>query len=108
MDKKQFAILCAVTVIGAVVVAEPAFAQATGTAGDGSWADPIVTLFQSIQSGIGKLIIIVCGIGLMVWGGWGAITGRMEWAGALIRVVGGIIGVAAPSASAALLGSGGV
>ena len=103
MTFKNIAIKAAAALVVTIVLIDPALAQETG-GGDGSWVDPIIDLFLSIQTGLGKLGAIVVGIGVMVLGLWAGLSGRMDWSRAVWIVFGGVLVVSGPALSSALLG----
>ena len=63
---------------------------------DKKWYSWIVDGLNLISEGVGAIVAVFLGLGLMVWGGWGALTGKMDPKDAFIRVIGGIISVAGP------------
>ena len=74
-----------------------------GDGGSEQWYSFIVDGLELVSEGIGAIVAIFLGIGLMCWGGWGALTGRMDPKEAFIRVIGGIIAVAGPLIAEGLL-----
>ena len=104
MKDNKFLAIGAFAVFATLMMVEPAWAQA-GSNVDGSWVDPIVNLFKSIQSGLGQLGAIVVGLGVMVLGLWAGLSGRLDWNRAIWIVLGGMLVVAGPQISESLLGT---
>lgn len=98
-------------VVFSLILAQQALAQegvdvggAGGAGGaDKKWYSWIVDGLNLISEGVGAIVAVMLGLGLMVWGGWGALTGQMDPKQAFIRVIGGIIAVAGPLIADGLL-----
>ncbi|KZD05633.1 hypothetical protein [Thalassospira xiamenensis] len=97
-------------VLLSIMLAEQALAQGVDLGGEGGaggsdkkWYSWIVDGLNLISEGVGAIVAVFLGLGLMVWGGWGALTGKMDPKDAFIRVIGGIISVAGPLIADGLL-----
>ncbi|RCK42010.1 hypothetical protein TH25_23125 [Thalassospira profundimaris] len=96
--------LCLLVAVATVILTEPAFAQAASTSASGEWYEPIISLFESVQTGVGKIGTIVVGLGVMALGIWAGLTGRMDWIRAGMIVIGGVLVTSGPAISAGLFG----
>ncbi|RCK43682.1 hypothetical protein TH25_21280 [Thalassospira profundimaris] len=103
MTKTNTLTLCLVVALATLAFSDPAFAQANTSTGS-EWYDPIISLFESIQTGVGKIGTIVVGLGVMVLGVWAGFTGRMDWVRAGMIVIGGVLVTSGPAISAGLFG----
>ncbi|AUG51513.1 TrbC/VirB2 family protein [Thalassospira marina] len=103
MTKKNTLTLCFVVALATLAFSDPAFAQ-TSTATGSEWYDPITSLFDNIQTGVGKIGTIIIGLGVMSLGVWAGFTGRMDWVRAGMIVFGGVLVTSGPAISAALFG----
>lgn len=104
MKSRQLMTFGAVALLATIAVVDPAWAQSSGTV-DGSWVEPIINFFKSIQSGLGQLGAIAVGIGVTVLGLWAGFSGKLDWNRAIWIVLGGVLVVAGPEMSVLLLGS---
>ncbi|MDP2699940.1 hypothetical protein [Thalassospira sp.] len=106
MKTKHLLTIAALAAIATIAITDPALAQGIdlgGSSGDTKWYSFIVEGLKLISEGGGAIIVVLLGLGLCVWGGWGAVTGRLDAQQALTRVIGGIIGVASPTIAEQML-----
>ncbi|MCK2169068.1 hypothetical protein [Thalassospira xiamenensis] len=110
MKIKSFIGAVTSNVLLSIMLAEQALAQGVDLGGEGGaggsdkkWYSWIVDGLNLISEGVGAIVAVFLGLGLMVWGGWGALTGKMDPKDAFIRVIGGIISVAGPLIADGLL-----
>ncbi|GAB3127266.1 TrbC/VirB2 family protein [Novispirillum itersonii] len=89
----------AVMVALLVTAATPAFA-----ASNGDWIKPFVEMFDNVGMGLAKLVAIVVGLGLLLWGLYTSIMGEFNMKRLGAMVIGGGIGLYGPSAIDTLLG----
>ena len=94
--------------VAVVVAADPVKAQVdlgAGASGEGdsSWAEYLVSGLTGILDGLVTIGAVGLGLGLCAWGIIGAIRGKLDPMEALMRVVGGIVAVAAPFIGPAML-----
>ncbi|HCW68093.1 MAG TPA: hypothetical protein DHR80_13030 [Thalassospira lucentensis] len=109
-DEMKTKTLLAVSLIASVVtivLMEPALAQGIDiggdTGGDTKWYSFIVDGLNLVAEGVGAIVAVFLGLGLMGWGAWGALKGRLEPERALIMVIGGIVALAGPAIASGLL-----
>jgi type IV secretory pathway VirB2 component (pilin) len=101
MDKRNLLKITIVAGLATLAMTEPAFAQgATGS----NWWDPVVSFLELLAEGFGKIFAIALGLGLVVYGGWGAFTGRLDPQRGIMMVIGGILVTAGPAIASGLLG----
>lgn len=110
MKIKSFIGAVTSNVLLSIMLAEQALAQGVDLGGEGGaggsdkkWYSWIIDGLNLISEGVGAIVAVMLGLGLMVWGGWGALTGQMDPKQAFIRVIGGIIAVAGPLIADGLL-----
>lgn len=111
MKIKSFIAAVSSHVMFSLILTQQALAQegvdvgdAVGGGGsDKKWYSFIVDGLNLISEGVGAIVVVLLGIGLMFWGGWGALTGRMDPKEAFIRVLGGIVAAAGPLIADGLL-----
>jgi type IV secretory pathway VirB2 component (pilin) len=96
--------LCLLVAVATLLLCQPAFAQAVSTSSSSEWYEPITSLFENIQTGVGKIGTIIIGLGVMTLGVWAGFTGRMDWIRAGMIVFGGVLVTSGPAISAALFG----
>ena len=110
MKIKSFIGAVTSNVLLSIMLAEQALAQGVDLGGEGgtggsdkNWYSWIVDGLNLISEGVWAIVAVMLGLGLMFWGGWGALTGQMDPKQAFIRVIGGIIAVAGPLMADGLL-----
>ena len=110
MKIKSFIGAVTSNVLLSIMLAEQALAQGVDLGGEGGaggsdkkWYSWIVDGLNLISEGVGAIVAVMLGLGLMFWGGRGALTGQMDPKQAFIRVIGGIIAVAGPLMADGLL-----
>lgn len=110
MKIKSFIGAVTSNVLLSIMLAEQALAQGVDLGGEGGaggsdkkWYSWVVDGLNLISEGVGAIVVVLLGLGLMFWGGWGALTGRMDPKEAFIRVIGGIIAAAGPLMADGLL-----
>lgn len=82
----------ALAALAVALLCDPAFA-----AGGEGWEKPATDIMTVLQSGLVKIGSLLIGIGIIVFGGWGALTGRIEWNKFGFILIGGILVMAGPS-----------
>ncbi|WNZ53987.1 TrbC/VirB2 family protein (plasmid) [Microbulbifer sp. MKSA007] len=82
----------------AVLLLNPAIAYAGA-----DWANPAVTTFGYLESGMVQIGAVVVGLGVVAFGAWSAMSGSMRWERLVNYVIAAIIIVAAPTAIRALV-----
>ncbi|MEQ5777606.1 TrbC/VirB2 family protein [Thalassospira sp. NFXS8] len=96
--------LCLLVAVATLILTEPAFAQAASTSASSDWYEPIVSLFETVQTGVGKIGTIVIGVGVMFLGIWAGFTGRMDWIRAGMIIFGGVLVTSGPAIASRLFG----
>lgn len=106
MTKTNTLTLCLVVALATLAFSDSAFAQAasSATSASGEWYDPIVSLFETVQTGVGKIGTIVIGVGVMFLGVWAGFTGRMDWIRAGMIIFGGVLVTSGPAIASRLFG----
>lgn len=106
MTKTNTLTLCLVVALATLAFSDSAFAQAASnsTSASGDWYEPIISLFETVQTGVGKIGTIVIGLGVMGLGVWAGLTGRMDWVRAGMIIFGGVLVTSGPAISAGLFG----
>lgn len=101
MKTRHLLTTAAIAALATLALTQPAFAQTTG---GGNWWDPVVTFLELLSEGFGKIFAIALGLGLVIYGGWAAFTGRLDPQRGIMMVVGGILVTAGPAIASGLLG----
>lgn len=91
-------VLAALAVAAVSVIADPAFA-----AGGEGWEAPATKFIGLLQSGLVKIAAVMIGIGIIGYGAWAAVSGRLEWQKLLYMIIGGILVMAGPGMLTTLL-----
>ncbi|WP_142850716.1 TrbC/VirB2 family protein [Telmatospirillum sp. J64-1] len=86
----------AVVGLMALAIAEPSFAQ-------DAWEEPAIGLVERLESGLVKIAAALIGIGIIVYGAYGTISGRLDWLKFGMILFGGILVMAGPGMIRALL-----
>lgn len=82
--------------LSTLVVVDPALAQE-------AWEQPAIKLIELLESGLVKIGAALIGIGIIAFGAWGALSGRLDWSKFGMMLIGGLLVMAGPTMLRAIL-----